>query len=143
MPGVQWTDIESYLPILGGGGVAGVWVVAWLKRWIVSPREVEQAESERDEWKQLYMQEREAHERTRDALRLSSERGESTAEALQLVAGVMNALRLQAGHEDLPEASTRDPNASSRRDRKSLGGDRAIRASSRGRRGETGSESGL
>jgi hypothetical protein len=127
--GVQWPDLASYLPALGGGGVAGVWIIAWLKRWIVSPREVEQAETERDEWKDLYMREREAHERTRDALRLASERGESTAEALQLVAGVMNAVRMQAGHEDhLLETQSARPAA--RRTKTSEGGDKQVHPSS-------------
>lgn len=102
--GIPWADITAYIPVLTGSGVAGIWVACWLKGWIVSSREVERADESAAEWKSLYLQERDAHERTREALRLASERGESTAEALQLVAGVMNAVRVQAGHEDLPEA---------------------------------------
>jgi len=96
--GISWSDIEAYIPILTNGGVAGIWIVCWLKGLIVSPRE-------RDDWKDLYNQEREAHERTREALRLASERGESTTEALHLVAGVMNAVRTQGSQNVLPEAT--------------------------------------
>lgn len=102
--GVSWSDLASYLTILGNAGVAGVWVFAWLKRWIVSHHELERADSERDQWHHLYMEEREAHERTRDALRIASERGEASAEALQFVANVMNTLRAQGIRDEISEA---------------------------------------
>jgi hypothetical protein len=101
--GVSWSDI---LPILSNAGVAGAWVLCWLKGWVVSDRELKRADAERDEWKKLYTTEREAHEKTREALHVASERGESTTEALQLVASVMTAVRAQADHNALPEAQS-------------------------------------
>lgn len=99
--GVSWGDI---LPILSNAGVAGAWVLCWLKGWVVSDRELKRADTERDAWKKLYFEEHEAHEKTREAYRIANERSESSTEAVQLVAGVMTAMRAQADHEALPEA---------------------------------------
>jgi hypothetical protein len=81
-----------------------MWIASYLFGWTVTGKEAEHITDERDQWRNLYLKECEAHERTREALRLASERGESTTEALQLVAGVMNAVRAQAGASETPEA---------------------------------------
>ena len=120
--GVSWGDI---LPILSNAGVAGAWVLCWLKGWVVSDRELKRADAERNEWKELYFTEREAHEKTREALHVANERGESTTEAIQLVANVMTAVRAQADHNALPEAQ----NARGSGAKTSSRGNRAVRPS--------------
>lgn len=135
--GISWSDFTSYVPFLTDGGVAGVWIVCWLKGWIVSSHELNRTTEECNEWRSLCMKEREAHERTREALHLANQRGESTTEALQLVAGVMNAVRTQAGHEALPEASHTQHDGGNREGARR---NREVRPSIRGRPDESGTK---
>lgn len=94
---------EALVPYLANAGVAGIWIFGYLRGWVVTSREVEQVGTERDQWHDLYLKECEAHDRTREALRLASSRGDATVDALQLMTGVINAVRMQAGHESIQE----------------------------------------
>lgn len=120
------TSWEALLPYLSNVGVAGIWLFSYLRGWIITEREADHTEAERDQWHDLYLKECEAHERTREALRLASSRGDATVDALQLMTGVINAVRVQAGHEDLREA----PRSRRERDQSSDGGNREVGAGS-------------
>jgi hypothetical protein len=123
---------ETLLPYFGNAGFAGLWLASHLFGWIVTSKEADRIESERDQWKDLYLKECEAHERTRDALRLASSRGDATVDALQLVAGAINAVRAQADREMVPEATS----LHGERDSTGETGRRKINRSGRERRGD-------
>lgn len=102
--GIDWGSVISYIPtLIPGAGVAGFWVVSYLKGWQV-PRashqetcdERDRALADRDEWKQLYLEEREAHLHTRDAMIAANQRGDAAMESGRVVASVMEAFRAQA-----------------------------------------------
>ena len=93
MTAFSWSDLVSYVPVLLNGGVAGVWIVCWLKGWIVSPREVEHSDKAAAEWKALYLTECEAHARTREAYQTAGVRAQAAVDASQLLAGALAAVQ--------------------------------------------------
>ena len=86
--------------MLTNGGVAGIWIVAWLRGWIRSPAESESAQKECRQWRAMYLEEREAHERTREAFREAGMRAQAAVDTSQLLAGALAAVR--AAHEAPP-----------------------------------------
>jgi hypothetical protein len=99
----SWSDLLSYVPILLNGGVAGIWIVCWLKGWVASPREITAAERSAAEWKALYLAECEAHSRTREAYQTAGQRAQAAVDMSQLVAGALTAV--QASREIPPSAA--------------------------------------
>lgn len=55
---------------------------------------------EKDEWKSLYEKERDAHQATRDALVLASQRSDAGVEAAKVTSSLIDALREQGKRRD-------------------------------------------
>lgn len=91
--GIQWSDFISYVPLMLNAGAIGLWLLAFMRRWIVLPHEVEAIEGERDGWKDLYLKECEAHERTRMAMQQAGQRADAAVEASRIVAGAIVAVQ--------------------------------------------------
>jgi hypothetical protein len=97
-PGVDWGDLISYIPtLITGAGVAGLWVLAFLRKWVVSGASHEETCQERDQWRDLYLKEQEAHSRTRESLLAANQRGDAAVESGRMVVSIMEAIRTQAG----------------------------------------------
>lgn len=99
------SDIANYGALIMNAGAVGLWLFAFLRRWIVLPSEVASAEKERDEWKRMFREERQAHDRTRDGLQAALQRTESGVEASRMIATAIAAVQgrdvppsLQEGH---------------------------------------------
>jgi len=111
---VTWNDLVSYIPtIVMGTGIGGVWILAYLKDWIVSAKtheskcmEVDARTAERDTWQKRYLDEVAAHQRTREALMTSSQQVGVAVDPARVVISVIEALHQQAVHHD-PRLSAR------------------------------------
>ena len=77
-----WNDLINYIPtVVMGAGMGGLWILAYLKDWIVSAKtheskckEVDARTAERDAWQKRYLDEVAAHQRTREAPRRAPSR---------------------------------------------------------------------
>lgn len=78
-------------------GLGGIAIVGFWQRWIVPGSAYTDMRDERDEWKALYEKEREAHQATRDALILSSQRSDAGVEAARLALPLIEVIREQGG----------------------------------------------
>lgn len=85
----SWSDFTSYVPLLTDGGVAGIWIIAYLRGWIASPSEVRRAEEEKERWRELFVTEQRAHEQTRHALADASSRAEAAIESSRMIASAI------------------------------------------------------
>jgi hypothetical protein len=74
-------------------GISGVGLVAFYARWIVPGATLDDVKSERDEWKALYEQERQAHQATRDAYVAASQRGDAGVESAKVTLAIVEALK--------------------------------------------------
>jgi hypothetical protein len=71
-----WNDLFNYIPtIVMNTGIGGLWILAYLKDWIVSAKayeskckEVDARTAQLDMWVKRYFDEVAAHDRTRKAL---------------------------------------------------------------------------
>lgn len=87
-------------------GLGGIAIVSFWQRWIVPGSAYSDMRAERDEWKNLYMTERAAHQATRDALVASSQRSDAGVEAAKTVVSLVTALRSDV--KSLPPGSSGD-----------------------------------
>jgi len=90
---VALSDLSFWYNLIAIAGVAGLWVVAFLFDWIVSRKIYEKALADAEAWKQLYEHERAAHQDTRQALMLASQRADAGVEAASVVKVMIDGLR--------------------------------------------------
>lgn len=94
---VDWGSLISYVPtIITGAGAAGLWVLAYLRGWQVSGPSHRETCEERDQWRDLYLKEHDAHQHTREALLAASQRGDAAVESGRMVVSIMEAIKAQA-----------------------------------------------
>lgn len=74
-------------------GLGGVGLLAFGYRWIVPGSTLDDTKAERDEWKALYEQERQAHQATIAAFTASSQRSDAGVEAAKVTIALVEALR--------------------------------------------------
>jgi hypothetical protein len=107
-----WSDLISSLPsLILSAGVAGVWVTAYLKNWIIQPGAHKDACDERDQWRKLYFEEHASHQRTREALVSASQRVDAATDTSKLVVTLVEALHQQAAVRRDPPAPAIPPAA--------------------------------
>ncbi len=105
-----WNDLVNYIPtIVMGTAMGGLWILAYLKDWIVSAKtheskckEVDARTAERDAWQKRYLDEVTAHQRTREALMTSAQQAIVATDPARMVISVIEALHQQAVHHDPP-----------------------------------------
>lgn len=105
-----WNDLINYIPtVLMNAGIGGLWILAYLKDWIVSAKtheskckEVAARTAERDTWQKCYLEEVAAHQRTREALMTSTQQASVAADPARVVASVIEAMHQLAAHHDPP-----------------------------------------
>lgn len=108
-PPASWADVFTYLPtLIMTAGAAGVWLTAYLKGWIISKSSHEEKVAECEGWKQLYLQERGAHEKTREALLTSAQQATASTDTSKLVVALVEAMHQKALHHD-PQAAVLPP----------------------------------
>ena len=90
---VALSDLSFWYNLIAAAGVAGLWVVAFMFDWIVSRKVYEKAVADVESWRQLYEHERSAHQDTRQALMLASQRAEAGVEAAQVTKVLIESLR--------------------------------------------------
>ena len=79
---------DDYIPtVVMGTGMGGLWILAYLKDWIVSAKtheskckEVDARTAERDAWQERYLDEVAAHQRTREAAMTSTQQASIAAD---------------------------------------------------------------
>ena len=87
------SDLSFWYDMLTIAGVAGLWVVAFLFDWIVTRKVYEKSVADGLAWKALYEGERDAHQDTRNALALASQRAEAGVEAARVTKALIDGLR--------------------------------------------------
>jgi hypothetical protein len=85
-------------------GLGGIGLLAFFFRWIVPGSVLDDARTERDEWKALYEEERKAHQATKDAYAAASQRSDAGVEAARVAVALVDAFK---GAATLPPG--RDP----------------------------------
>ena len=109
-----WNDLINYIPTLvTSAGIGGLWLLAYLKDWIIQPKVHKEVCDDRDQWKKLYLEEAAAHRVTRDALVTASQRQDAATDTSRLAVSFMQALHQQAQviHEAPPAAAIPPPPA--------------------------------
>jgi hypothetical protein len=74
-------------------GLAGIAILSFYFRWIVPGAAMNDVKSERDQWKVLYEQERQAHQATIAAFTASSQRSDAGVEAAKVTIALVEALK--------------------------------------------------
>ncbi len=108
-----WNDLINYIPtVVMGTGMGGLWILAYLKDWIVSAKtheskckEVDARTAERDAWQERYLDEVAAHQRTREAAMTSTQQASVAADPARVAVSVIEALRQLAAHHDPPRCA--------------------------------------
>lgn len=90
---VALSDLSFWYNLIAAAGVAGLWVVAFMFDWIVSKKVYEKSVADGESWRQLYEHERSAHQDTRQALMLASQRADAGVEAARVAQVMIEGLR--------------------------------------------------
>lgn len=88
-----WSDFLTPAYDVVTSGLGGIAILAFWQRWIVPGAAYNDIKTERDEWKQLYEKEREAHQATREAFTAASQRSDAGFEAAKVTTALIDALR--------------------------------------------------
>ena len=105
-----WNDLINYIPtVVMGTGMGGLWILAYLKDWIVSAKtheskckEVDARTEERDAWQKRYLDEVAAHQHTRETLITSTQQASVATDPARVAVSVIEALHQLAAHHDQP-----------------------------------------
>src|ERR1700684_191405 len=92
-----------------GTGMGGLWILAYLKDWIVSAKtheskckEVDARTAERDMWQQHYLDEVAAHQRTRETSMTSTQQASIATDPARVAVSVIEPLHQLAANHDQP-----------------------------------------
>jgi hypothetical protein len=101
-----WNDLINYIPsVIMNAGMSGLWILAYLKDWIVSAKtyerkckEADARTAERDAWQNRYFDAVAAHRRTLEGLLTSTQQASRDTDSARMSSIIEVLHQMRARH---------------------------------------------